>query len=129
MHPEAVYATEAMNAGAKGYLIKSADDAELIAAIDTVMAGDIYITPSLEGSVLHRLKNRPGASGEPPALTARQREVLQLLAEGKSAKEIAGVLNISDRTVEFHKYRIMEILGIRTVAGLAAYAVKSRIAG
>lgn len=128
MHPEAIYAVEAMKAGARGYLVKSADDEELIAAIGKVLAGEIYVTPSLAEPVLNRLRApRLSARGSADALTERQREVLQLLAEGKQAKEIAALLNVSDRTVEFHKYRIMETLGIRTVAGLAAYAAKHGI--
>ncbi len=128
MHPEAIYAVEAIKAGAKGYLVKSADDEELIRAIKKVRAGEVYVTPSLEEPVLNRLR-APRASAREPAeaLTLRQREVLQLLAEGKQAKEIATLLNVSTRTVEFHKYRIMETLGIRTVAGLAAYSARHGI--
>ena len=128
MHPEAIYAVEALKAGGKGYVIKSADDEELITAIKKVLAGEQYVTPSLAEPVFNRL-NAPRASAHNPvdALTHRQREVLQLLAEGKQAKEIATILKVSQRTVEFHKYRIMETLGIRTVAGLAAYAATHRI--
>jgi len=128
MHPEAIYAVEAIKAGASGYLVKSADDEELITAIEKVLAGEIYVTPSLAEPVLNRLQApRASAHDAADALTERQREVLQLLAEGKQAKEIAALLNVSHRTVEFHKYRIMETLGIRTVAGLAAYAARHRI--
>lgn len=128
MHPEAIYAVEAIKAGARGYLVKSSDDEELITAIGKVLAGEVYVTPSLAEPVLNRLHApRMSARGSAEALTERQREVLQLLAEGKQAKEIAALLNVSDRTVEFHKYRIMETLGIRTVAGLAAYAAKHGI--
>jgi len=128
MHPEAIYAVEAMKAGASGYLVKSADDEELIAAIEKVLDGEVYLTPSLAKSVLDRLQApRASVHSAADALTQRQREVLQLLAEGKQAKEIAALLKVSDRTVEFHKYRIMETLGIRTVAGLAAYAAKHGI--
>jgi DNA-binding NarL/FixJ family response regulator len=128
MHPEAIYAVEALKAGGKGYVIKSADDEELITAIKKVLAGEQYVTPSLAEPVFNRL-NAPRASAHnaADALTERQREVLQLLAEGKQAKEIATLLKVSQRTVEFHKYRIMETLGIRTVAGLAAYAATHRI--
>ena len=123
MHSEAIYAVEAMKAGASGYLMKSADDRELLTVINSVLAGGTYVTPSLAGPVLNRLRSQRQSPHEMvAALTDRQREILQLLAEGKQAKEIAALLNISRRTVEFHKYRIMETLGIRTVAGLAAYA-------
>lgn len=128
MHPEAIYAVEAINAGASGYLIKTGDDEELITAIKKVLAGEVYVTPSLEEPVMNRLvAPRASAHGPSDALTPRQREVLQLLAEGRQAKEIAVLLGISVRTVEFHKYCIMGTLGIRTVAGLAAYATKNRI--
>jgi len=126
MHPEAIYAVEAIRAGASGYLVKSGDDGELIAAINKVLAGEIYVTPALEDPVRVRLR-APRDQRSVDALTPRQREVLQLLAEGRPAKEIAVLLGVSIRTVEFHKYRIMETLGIRTVAGLAAYATKNRI--
>ena len=127
MHPEAIYAVEAIRAGARGYLIKSADDEELIAAIHKVLAGKVYVTSPLEEAVMNRLHAPRAGKGPAGALTPRQREVLQLLAEGRLAKEIAVLLGVSVRTVEFHKYRIMETLGIRTVAGLAAYATKNRI--
>lgn len=128
MHAEAPYAVEAMRAGAKGYLLKSADEEEFLTAIKKVLAGGIYVTSSLEELVLNRLRApRAGSRGPAEALTPRQREVLQLLAEGKQAKEIAALLHVSGKTVEFHKYRIMETLGIRTVAGLAAYSAKHGI--
>ncbi len=128
MHPEVVYAVEAMKAGASGYLVKSADDRELIRAIEIVHAGGTYLTPSLKEPVLIALTApRKNPAGTVDGLTQRQREVLQLLAEGKQVKEIGALLKVSDRTVEFHKYRIMETLGIRTVAGLAAYAAKHGI--
>jgi DNA-binding NarL/FixJ family response regulator len=128
MHPEVAYAVEAIRAGAKGYLVKTAQDEELLTAIRKVLAGDLYVTPSLEEVVMNQLRApRASTNGQGPALTQRQREVLQLLAEGKQAKEIAALLDVSVRTVEFHKYRVMEILAIRTVAGLAAYAAKNRI--
>jgi DNA-binding NarL/FixJ family response regulator len=127
MHPEAIYAVEAMKAGASGYLVKTADDEELIAAVRKVRDGGIYMTPQLEEVVLNALQAPRKSAHGAAALTTRQREVLQLLAEGKQAKEIAAVLNISSRTVEFHKYRIMETLGLKTVAALGAYAAKCGI--
>jgi DNA-binding NarL/FixJ family response regulator len=128
MHPETIYAVEAIKAGARGYLIKTGDEEELMAALKKVLAGGVWVTPSIEEGVINRLQApRRSAHGHADALTPRQREVLQLLAEGRQPKEIATVLGISARTVEFHKYRIMETLGIRTVAGLAAYAAANRI--
>jgi len=128
MYPDVAYATEAMRSGAKGYVIKTSGDEELLKAIKKVLAGELYITPSLDEPVRNNLRApQSNTNGLSPALTERQREVLQLLAEGKQAKEIAALLDVSVRTVEFHKYRVMEILAIRTVAGLAAYAAKNRI--
>lgn len=128
MHPEAMYAVEAMNAGASGYLLKNEAGEELITAIQEVLGGRTYVTPSLAEPVRHALQTRrKSAQGTTDGLTARQREVLQLLAEGRTPKEIAAILNVSYRTVEFHKYRIMEALGLRTVPALAAYAAKRGI--
>ena len=126
MHPEAIYAVEAMNAGASGYVLKNEAGDELITAIREVLHGRTYVTPSLAEPVTHALQaRRKNAQGTADRLTARQREVLQLLAEGRTPKEIAAVLNVSYRTVEFHKYRIMETLGLRTIPELAVYAVKT----
>jgi DNA-binding NarL/FixJ family response regulator len=131
MYPAALYAMEALKSGAKGYVVKSADTEELIMAIRRVNAGELYMPPASAESLPNGVLHRPGArwAGDKGDLTKRQYEVLQLLAEGKSVKEIAAVLNISDRTVEFHKYRLMGVLGIRTVAGLAAFAAKRGITG
>jgi len=128
MHPEAIFAVQAMSAGASGYVLKNAAGDELITAIREVLEGRTYVTPSLAEPVMHALQaRRKGSQGTTDRLTSRQREVLQLLAEGRTPKEIAAVLNVSYRTVEFHKYRIMETLGLRTVAALAAYAARQGI--
>lgn len=127
MHPEAMYAVEAINAGASGYVLKNEAGEELIKAIREVLDGRTYVTPSLWEPVMHAVRARRKALGKVDRLTARQREVLQLLAEGKHPKEIAAILNVSHRTVEFHKYRIMDTLGLRSVAELARYAVKQGI--
>lgn len=130
MHPEAIYAVQAMRAGGSGYVLKDSAGEELLAAIQEVGAGRTFITASLQDAVLHALRGSHEKREETrDLLTSRQREVLQLLAEGKPPKEIAAVLNVSYRTVEYHKYRIMEALGLRTVAELAAYAVKQGIVG
>ncbi len=126
MHPEHIYAVEAINAGGVGYVLKDSAGVELVRAIEEVWRGHLYIAPSIAGAVTRALENqRKHSSTAVPQLTGRQREVLQLLAEGRNPKEIAGVLHVSARTVEFHKYRVMEALGLRTVAELAAYAVKN----
>jgi DNA-binding NarL/FixJ family response regulator len=128
MHPEPIFAAEAMRTGGSGYLLKDTAGEELLIAIQEVLNGRVYVTSTLAEPVrraLHaRRKDSSSASGR---LTPRQREVLQLMAEGCTPKEIATLLKVSTRTVEFHKYRIMDILGLRSVAELAAYAVKSRL--
>jgi len=125
MHPDVTYAMEALNAGASGYVLKNEAGEELLRAIRGVLEGRTYVTPSLDEPVKRALQDRRTRSrGNQASLTSRQREVLQLLVEGKKAKEIARVLNVSTRTVEFHKYRIMEALGLKTVAELASYAFK-----
>ncbi|MBI4465754.1 MAG: response regulator transcription factor [Acidobacteria bacterium] len=128
MHPDAAYATEAFRAGASGYVLKSSAASELVTAIEEVLHGRVYVTPLVAKDVLWQLMEAPRHPEKPaPALTARQREILQLVAEGRSAKEIAGILELSPRTVEFHKYRIMETLGLHTTAELTQYAVKHGI--
>jgi DNA-binding NarL/FixJ family response regulator len=125
MHAEAQFAAEAFRAGASGYLLKSSAGEELITAIHEVSKGRSYVTPLITKDVLNFLM---GAAGQPeqPAvkLTPRQREVLQLVAEGRTMKEIASIMNISARTVESHKYEMMEALGVQTNAELVQYAIK-----
>jgi DNA-binding NarL/FixJ family response regulator len=128
MHPDATYATEAFRAGASGYVLKSSAAGELVTAIQEALRGRTYITPLVAGDVMHKLMEGPQPQEETSAtLTQRQREVLQLVAEGRSAKEIAEVLKVSPRTVEFHKYRIMETLGLHTIAELTQYAIRHGI--
>lgn len=114
-------AAEAFRRKASGYLLKDSAAAELTAAIRTALAGGWYSSPALGpiagASVLDRAQPLRD-------LSPREREVLQLLAEGKSMKEVAAVLDISPRTVEFHKYRLMQVLGVRTGAELVQYAIK-----
>ena len=129
MHPDATYATRAFEAGASGFVLKHSASSELLTAIREALKGRTYITPMIAKDLMHAYKGGPPRRRKPgPKLTARQREVLQLVAEGFSAKEIASMLNISARTVEFHKYRIMEDLNLRTIAELIQYAVKHGIA-
>ena len=128
MHPEVAYATAALAAGASGYVLKSAAGEELIRAIREVLHERVYVSDAIAESVKRARETRPTKNRSPlDGLTGRQREVLQLLAEGRQAKEIAAVLHLSPKTVEFHKYRIMDALGVRTVADLARYAVKHGI--
>jgi len=126
MNEEADLAAEAFRSGASGYLLKRSAASELATAIREVMQGRSYVTPlmtqGLVGSLLNVDEHKRG-----PELTSRQTEVLQLLAEGRSMKEVATVLNLAPRTVAFHKYRMMEQLGVKTTAELIQYAVKNHI--
>ena len=126
MHQNIAYARRALEAGALGFVLKHAAPAELILAIRTALSGNVYITPSLTGEILHAMRSGPQSNEETACeLTPRQREILQLLAEGRSAKEIAGILEISARTVEFHKYQMMDLLGLHNSAELILFAIKS----
>jgi DNA-binding NarL/FixJ family response regulator len=131
MHPDVSYATEGLAAGGNAYVLKSAAGEELLMAIRAVEAGRVYVIPSIAEAVRNALAQRSRRKAESAGpvthLTPRQREVLQLLAEGHHAKEVAALLNVSPRTVEFHKYRIMEQLGLHTVAELTLYAAKHGI--
>ncbi|MEP6467435.1 MAG: response regulator transcription factor [Parafilimonas sp.] len=128
MRPEVIYAVEAIKAGGSAYVLKSSAGDELITAIREVLNGRVYVTPSIAAPVMVALRARSTTSQETgDGLTARQRQVLQLLAEGQAAKEIAALLNVSYKTVEFHKSGIKQKLGLRTVAELAGYAVKRGI--
>ncbi len=126
MNEDAELAAEAFRSGASAYLLKRSAASELLTAIRQVMDGRSYVTPliteGLVGELLH------GDEGSPShELTPRQREVLQLLAEGRSMKEAASLLNLTPRTVAFHKYRMMEQLKVKSTAELVQYAVKHHI--
>jgi DNA-binding NarL/FixJ family response regulator len=125
MHSDAGFAVEALEAGASGYLLKQSAAEELLAALREVLKGRTYVTPLIARDVFDTALRGQRAADRPSAkLTARERQVLQLLAEGKSAKEIAAVLNVSTRTAEFHKYNVMDKLGLRSTAELTQYAMK-----
>jgi DNA-binding NarL/FixJ family response regulator len=128
MHPDATYAASAFEAGASGFVLKHSAPSELITAIHEAMKGKTYVTPLVAGDLIHSYQE--GVSPEKilfKKISPRQREVLQLLAEGKAAKEIASILDISTKTVEFHKYKMMEQLAIKTSAQLIQYAMKHGI--
>ncbi len=128
MHPDVTYAAEAFEAGASGYVLKHSAPAELVNAIHEALKGRTYVTPMIAGELMESYKKGDHKRNDAfSKITTRQREILQLLAEGKVAKEVAGILNISTRTVEFHKYRIMDALGIKTYAELIKFAVKHGI--
>ena len=126
MNEDPDVAAEAFRSGASAYLLKRSAPSELRTAIREVMLGRSYLTPLVTAGVVGSLLN-PDARKTAHELTARQREILQLVAEGKSMKEIAAVLDITPRTVAFHKYRLMEQLQIGTTAELVQYAVKHHI--
>jgi DNA-binding NarL/FixJ family response regulator len=125
MHSEASYAAGGFDAGASGFVLKHSAPQELITAIREAVQGRTYVTPLIAGELISSYKDcslRPEEASA--ALSPRQREVLQLLVEGKSSKEIGVLLDISTRTAEFHKYRMMEQLKIKTSAELVQFAVK-----
>lgn len=116
------FAVEAFRRKASGYLLKDSAASELTTAIREALLGRTYVSPLIAGGMLDHASGPDAINSR--ELSPREREVLQLLAEGKSMKEVAGVLDISPRTVEFHKYRMMELLGVRTNAELVQYAVR-----
>lgn len=124
MHADQAYISEAFNAGASGYLLKRSAGSELVQAIHTVMNGNYYVTSLIAKDLVHSAL----VGGRTPliqrdTLTIRQREVLQLVAEGRTVKEIAAALGISPKTVEFHKSQLMEQLDLHTTAELTKYAL------
>jgi DNA-binding NarL/FixJ family response regulator len=125
MHPDVTYAIRAFEAGASGYVLKHSASSELINAIHEVIKGRTYVTPMIAGELVQAYKAgtyRQAEEAQP--LTQRQREILQLLVEGNSAKEVANLLNISPRTVEFHKYNMISKLKLKSVSALIQYAIK-----
>jgi DNA-binding NarL/FixJ family response regulator len=117
-------AAEAFRRGASGYVVKNSAAQELVSAIRRVLKGDSYLSPFITKDTVRFLMSGPKTYEVEKQITARQKEVLQLLAEGLSMKEIANVLNLKPGTVAFHKYRIMEALGTKTNAELIQYAIK-----
>lgn len=118
------YAVEAFRRNASGYLLKDSAASELTSAIREALRGRSYVSPAIAKGMLDHAAGAEATSAGARDLSSREREVLQLLAEGKSMKEVAALLDISPRTVEFHKYRIMELLGVKTNAELVQYAIK-----
>lgn len=128
MHRDVAYARRALDAGAVGYVLKHAVSSELVTAIRAALEGRTYITPLIAGELLQSYRGSQEQSGEvKTGLTLRQREVLQLIAEGRSAKEIATALQISVRTAEAHKANIFEALGLQSTAELVQFAIRSGI--
>jgi len=128
MHSDSRFVKEAFRVGASGYLLKRAASDELVNALHEVLEGRFYVTPLITKDVVHSLLEPAGLTTQQSGqLTARQREVLQLVAEGKSLKEIATALDLSTKTVEYHKRSIMDELGLRTTAELTRYAIRHGI--
>ncbi len=127
MYSDPEYVREAFRAGARGYILKRSAASELITAINEVLKGRYYITPLVTREALGPLL--ANADQKRGRLTPRQREVLQLVAEGRSAKEIGAILHISTKTVEFHKSSIMDELGSRSTAELTRYALEHGLVG
>jgi DNA-binding NarL/FixJ family response regulator len=125
MHSGEEYVLQALRAGAAGYLLKDAATGELELALRSVMRGESWLSPAVSRQVVEGYVQRTGGETAPEVLTARQREVLRLVAGGKSTKEIAFLLNLSVKTVETHRAQIMDRLGIRDVAGLVRYALRT----
>jgi DNA-binding NarL/FixJ family response regulator len=128
MHRDVAYARRALEAGAVGYVLKHSVASELVTAVREALRGKTYITPMIAQELLQSYRgetSRPHDSTH--RLTVRQREVLQLIAEGRTAKEIAATLKISTRTAEVHKARILKALGLGTTAELVQYAIRNGI--
>jgi DNA-binding NarL/FixJ family response regulator len=127
VHSDTPYVIEAFRAGASGYVLKRSAAAELLTAVHQVLDNNVYLTPLIRGAAVEDFLKAPTEQG--PILSKRQREVLQLVAEGLSAKEIAKNLKISSKTVEFHKGLIMKKLDLHSTAELTRYAIENGIAG
>lgn len=126
MHVDEKFVAEMLRAGAVGYLCKKCDADELVTAIHAAVSGKTYLSPSISGSLVERYVRNAGASPTSAfsQLTDREREILQLLVEEKSIKEIAGQLSVSIKTVHAHREHLMRKLNVQTVAGLTKYAVR-----
>lgn len=128
MHPDVTYATSAFDAGASGYVLKNSASRELVTAIKEAVQGKTYVTPIIAGELIQTYQNsRAGENLIDKKLTDRQKEILHLVVEGYSAKEIANMLSISPRTVETHKYNMMQELNLKTTADLIKFAIKNNL--
>lgn len=126
MHKESVYVREILKAGARGYLLKDVIDTELLNAVRSVAGGDGYISPAVSGALLSDY--RQNATDPADLLTNREREVLQLIAEGRTNKEVATKLNLSVYTVDSHRGKIMEKLNLHSTGELVRFAIKHGLA-
>lgn len=121
-HDEDQYVSEALSAGVKGYVLKSQVASDLILAIQQVLRGQVYLSPGISAAVITAINSKSQRPADP--LTARERQVLQLIAEGKSTKDVASLLGVSVKTAESHRSRLMQKLDIHETASLVRYAVK-----
>lgn len=128
MKDDADLVTEAFRIGANGYVLKNSSPADLYQAIDRVLNGGTYVSPGLTRDMISSFIRDPKGEAGQARPTSRQREVLQLLAEGKTMKEVASILSITPRTVAFHKYRMMEDLNLKSNSELLQYAFKTGVA-
>lgn len=124
MHRDLAYARRALEAGAAGYVLKHAAPDELVQAVRAALDGGTFVSPAIAGELFQSMERGSAPGGADAQLKPRQRQVLRLLTEGLSAKEIGRRLDISSRTVEFHKYQLMELLGAKSAAELIHYAIK-----
>jgi DNA-binding NarL/FixJ family response regulator len=124
MHHDVTYAAKAFDSGASAYVLKHSAPMELVTAIREAMNGRTYVTPMIAGELMKAYRNTGQGNDPAVKLTGRQKEILHLLTEGNSAKEIAAKLNISSRTVEFHKYNMMAEWNLKTSADLIRFAIK-----
>jgi DNA-binding NarL/FixJ family response regulator len=127
MHAAEEFVRRAMRAGASGYVLKDSAPLELRLAVDSMARGEVYLSPRVSRHLVTALTEGGRAASPLAALTLRQREVLQMIAEGKSTKEIAVALGVSAKTVETHRAAIMSRLGIRDIAGLVMYAARHKL--
>lgn len=130
MYSNAIYLRKALEAGASAYVLKSGASEELLTALKAAMKGDSYVSPGFGHDVIASLQRGPEETARAPVeLTSRQRQILQLIAEGKQNKEISEILRVSVKTVEFHRSRLMTKLGAHTVAELTRFAIQEGLIG
>ena len=129
MHESEEYVWRALRSGASGYLLKRAATTELTAAFEQVLAGEIYLCKEISGRMLKKFPLHQVGSQKSPLqqLTGRQREILQLIAEGQNTKEIAGILKLSPKTVEYHRGKLMERVHVRDIPGLVRFALQAGV--
>lgn len=129
MHANPSYLRGALAAGASGYVLKTSVRDQLLDAVRQVLNGQLYVTSGFAETIVESFKGRAGRlSSSPSMLSTRQRQILQLVAEGRTSKEMAAILNVSVQTIAFHKFRIMNKLSIRTTAELTRYAIHEGLA-